>query len=128
MIDDFYKTCRWCHWFKNGKCLHSKTFRNGSETDIVYLAEEGVISEAIKEGFAEREFSTLQRNLESSLSKKKAKEFMQAFFEELEVAKANWTESIDEAVTTALQNAIDENADEAAEIIDPTEFCCKYFM
>jgi len=128
MIDDFYKTCRWCHWFKNGKCLHGKTFRNGSETDIVYLAEEGVISEAIKEGFAEREFSTLQRNLESSLSKKKAKEFMQAFFEELEVAKANWTESIDEAVTTALQNAVDERAEEAAEIIEPEEFCCKYFM
>ena len=53
-MNDFYKTCRWCHWFKNGKCLHGKTFRNGSETDIVYLAEEGVISEAIKEGFTER--------------------------------------------------------------------------
>lgn len=129
MIDDFYKTCRWCHWFKNGKCLHGKTFRNSkSETDIVYLAEEGVISEAIKEGFTEKAFSNLKSNLESSLSKKKAKEFMQSFFEELEAAKTDWTETIDEAVTTALQNAIDEGTEEAAEIIEPEEFCCKYFM
>lgn len=127
-MNDFYKTCRWCHWFKNGKYLHGKTFRNGSETDIVYLAEEGVISEAIKEGFTEKAFSELKRNLESSLSKKKAKEFMQAFFEELEAAKIDWVETIDEAVTTALQNAVDERAEEAAEIIEPEEFCCKYFM
>ena len=129
MMDDFYKTCRWCHWFKNGKCLHGKTFRNSeSETDIVHLAEEGVISEAIKEGFTEKAFSELKSNLESSLSKKKAKEFMQAFFEELEAAKIDWVETIDEAVTTALQNAVDERAEEAAEIIEPEEFCCKYFM
>lgn len=129
MMDDFYKTCRWCHWFKNGKCLHGKTFRNSeSETDIVHLAEEGVISEAIKEGFTEKAFSNLKSNLESSLSKKKAKEFMQSFFEELEAAKTDWTETIDEAVTTALQNAIDEGTEEAAEIIEPEEFCCKYFM
>lgn len=128
-MNDFYKTCRWCHWFKNGKCLHGKTFRNSkSETDIVYLAEEGVISEAIKEGFTEKAFSNLKSNLESSLSKKKAKEFMQSFFEELEAAKTDWTETIDEAVTTALQNAIDEGTEEAAEIIEPEEFCCKYFM
>ena len=127
-MNDFYKTCRWCHWFKNGKCLHGKTFRNGNETDIVYLAEEGVISEAIKEGFTEKAFSKLKSNLESSLSKKKAKEFMQAFFEELEAAKIDWVETIDEAVTTALQNAVDERAEEAAEIIEPEEFCCKYFM
>ena len=127
-MNDFYKTRRWCHWFKNGKCLHGKTFRNGSETDIVYLAEEGVISEAIKEGFTEKAFSKLKSNLESSLSKKKAREFMQAFFEELEAAKIDWVETIDEAVTTALQNAVDERAEEAAEIIEPEEFCCKYFM
>lgn len=127
-MNDFYKTCRWCHWFKNGKCSHGKAFRNGSETNIVDLAEEGVISEAIKEGFTEKAFSELKNNLESSLSKKKAKEFIQAFFEELEAAKIDWVETIDEAVTTALQNAVDERAEEAAEIIEPEEFCCKYFM
>ena len=126
-MNDFYKTCRWCHWFKNGKCLHDKTFRN-SETDIVYLTEEGVISEAIKEGFTEKAFSELKINLESKLSKKKAKEFMQAFYEELEAAKADWIESIDEAVTIVLQNAIDKETEEAAESIEPEEFCCKYFM
>lgn len=125
MMEDLYKNCRWCHWFKNGQCLHDKTFKSVS-TDITYLAEEGVISEAIKEGFTEQAFQQLKSNLESKLSKKKASEFMQAFYEELEIAKANWTETIDEAVTIALQNAIGE--DEAAEIIEPEEFCCKYFM
>lgn len=125
MMEDLYKNCRWCHWFKNGQCLHDKTFKSVS-TDITYLAEEGVISEVIKEGFTEQAFQQLKSNLESKLSKKKASEFMQAFYEELEIAKANWTETIDEAVTTALQNAIGE--DEAAEIIEPEEFCCKYFM
>lgn len=125
MMEDLYKNCRWCHWFKNGQCLHDKTFK-GVSTDITYLAEEGAISEAIKEGFTEQAFQRLKSNLESKLSKKKASEFMQAFYEELEIAKANWTETIDEAVTTALQNAIGE--DEAAEIIEPEEFCCKYFM
>ena len=125
MMEDLYKNCRWCHWFKNGQCLHDKTFRSVS-SDSTYLAEEGVISEAIKGGFSEQAFQQLKSNLESKLSKKKASEFMQAFYEELEVIKANWTETIDEAVTTALQNAIGE--DEAAEIIEPEEFCCKYFM
>lgn len=128
MTEDFYKNCRWCHWFKNGKCLHDKTFRSSSETDIMYFSEEGIISEAIKEGFTEKAFSELKSNLESKLSKKKAKEFMQAFFEELEAVKNDWTETIDEAVTTALQNAIDASADVEAEIIEPEEFCCKYFM
>lgn len=127
-MDDFYKTCRWCHWFENGKCLYDKTFENGCKTDIIYFAEEGVISEAIKEGFYEKAFSELKRNLESSLSKRKAKEFMQAFFEELETAKADWIESIDGIVTKALQNAIDGEAEEAVKIIDPEEFCCRYFM
>lgn len=125
MMNDLYKNCRWCHWYEKGKCLHGKTFK-GSSTDIEYLSEEGIVSEAIKEGFSEQPFSELKRNLESSLSKKKAKEFMQAFYEELEAVKIEWTESIDEAVTSALQNVVDK--DETAEIIEPEEFCCKYFM
>lgn len=124
-MEDFYKKCRWCHWFSNGQCLHGRTFK-GSSTDIQHFSEEGIISEAIKEGFTEQAFRQLKSNLESKLSKKKANEFMQTFYEELEAAKINWTETIDEAVTKALQNAIGE--DETAEIIEPEEFCCKYFM
>lgn len=124
-MDDLYKNSHWCHWFKDGKCVHIRTFKS-SKTEIVYLTEEGVISEAIKEGFSEQNFYKLKINLESKLSKKKVNEFMQAFFEELEEIKSDWTESIDEAVTIALKNAVDE--EEIAEIIDPENFCCKYFM
>lgn len=28
-MDDFYKTCRWCRWNKNGECQHSGTFCRG---------------------------------------------------------------------------------------------------
>lgn len=127
-MNDLYKTCRWCHWFSNGRCFHGKTFRNGSETDVMYLSEEGVISEAIREGFTEQAFEQLKSNLESTLSKKKASEFMQAFYEELEAAKVDWIESIENIVTLALQNAIDKGTEEAAEIVEPEEYCCKYFM
>lgn len=126
MTEDLYKNCRWCHWFKDGKCLHDQTFKADTEDVVLMAAEEGVISEAVKEGFSERAFDKLKVNLESSLSKKKAKEFMQAFYEELEAAKQNWTETIDEAVTAALQNEFNKNSE--AVIIDPYEFYCKYFM
>ncbi len=118
MIDDLYKNCCWCRWFKDGQCLHDKTFRSVS-IDIRHLAEEGIISEEINEGFTEQDFKSLESNLENSLSKKKAKEFTQAFYEELEAIKATWTESIGEAVTMALQSAIDERAAESAEVTEP---------
>jgi hypothetical protein len=89
-------------------------------------AEEGVISETVKEGFSERTFDRLRANLESSLSKKKAKQFMQDFYEELETAKQNWTETIDKAVTIALQNEFNKNSETV--IVTPYEFYCKYFM
>ncbi len=124
-MEDLYKNCRWCHWFNEGQCFHDKTFK-GSSMDIQYFLEEVVISEVIKEGFTEQAFRQLKNNLESKLSKKKANEFMQAFYEELEAAKINWTETIDETITKALKNAVGE--DQTAKIIDPEEFCCRYFM
>lgn len=120
-----YKNCRWCHWYENGKCLHPNTFK-GSSADVRYLSEEGIVDEAIREGFTNQLFPELQHNLESSLSKKKAKAFMQAFYEELEAVKNDWVIGIDESVTAAIQNEIDKN--NSAEVVDPEEFYCKYFM
>ena len=127
MMEDLYKNCHWCHWFKGGKCLHDRTFTVDTAYVVYMAAEEGVISEAVKEGFSERAFNELKSNLESKLSKKKASEFMQAFYEELEAVWMKLPETIDEAVTTALLNEFNKNS-EAAEIIEPEEFCCKYFM
>ena len=71
---NFDKACYRCHWFKNGTCLHNKTFRNSNSdsrtVSVYYLAEEGVIREAVKEGFTEKAFSGLKGNLESKLSKR----------------------------------------------------------
>ena len=69
-MEDLYKNCRWCHWFKNGQCLHDKTFKSVS-TDITYLAEEGVISEAIKEGFTEQAFQQLKAILKVNFQKRR---------------------------------------------------------
>ena len=128
MMDDLYKSCRWCHWYKGGKCYNNKTFMNSNDTDIVYLSENGLISEAIREGFTENPFSNLRQNLESKLSKKKATEFMNDFYDELESAQLDWTEEIDESVTATIQNAINQDSySSASEIVDPDDFYCKYF-
>lgn len=120
-----YKNCRWCHWYKDGECLQRNTFK-GSSVDVRHLSEEGVIDEAIREGFTNQLFPELQHNLESSLSKKKAKAFMQAFYEELEAVKNDWVISIDELVTATIQHEIDKS--NSARVVDPEEFYCKYFM
>lgn len=125
MIDDLYKNCRWCHWYIGGECVHDKTFKSVS-TDIHHLSEDGIIEEAIIEGFSEQKFSELKSNLESLLSKKKANEVMLAFLEELEAIKNEWAISIDEAVTVAINNEIEGK--EKCKVVDPEDFYCKYFM
>lgn len=69
-MDDFYKTCRWCRWNKNGECQHSGTFAVDSLKAECRL-DDGIIYEAVKEAFSDKTFAKLKRNLESSLSKKK---------------------------------------------------------
>lgn len=125
MIDDLYKNCRWCHWYIDGECVHDKTFESVS-TDISYLSEDGIIEEAIIDAFSEQGFSELKSHLESLLSKKKANEVMQAFFEELKAVKDKWAISIDEAVTAAINNEI--GGKEKCKVVDPEDFYCKYFM
>lgn len=89
--------------------------------------EDGTISEAVKEAFSDKAFPILKKNLESSLSKKRAAAFMQQFLEELESYQRDWTAAIDDSISCALNDAIECDGI-TVKIADPETFCCKYFQ
>ena len=123
-MTDLYHCCRWCKWFDGTKGVCTKqTFDN-----VLFLFwENGDLSEAIKEGFKDFKFDELESALiESKLSKKRVTEIMKLFGEELESALMNWTESIDDSVSTALNN-YDFGRDNGVSIKDPSDFHCKHF-
>ena len=105
--DELYRTCRWCKWFdaKNGVCTNERVFGELDDNVLYSFWEDGHLSETIREGFKDLKFNELETALiESKLSTKRVKEIMKVFNEELESAFANWTESIDDSVSTALNN------------------------
>lgn len=99
-MSDPYKNCRWCHYFKDGECVHNETFRNDTSIsfEVYKLFEEGFINEVIKEAFGECEPG-----------------------EEL-------VQKIEDAVGLVINRKIDHLVEHnSAEIVNPDEFYCKYF-
>jgi len=128
-MNDLYHNCCWCKWFdmKSRKCTNEQVFGKLDDNVLYPFWEDGHLSEAIREGFKDFKFNELETALiESKLSTKRVKEIMKLFNEELESAFANWTESIDDSVSTALNNYDFELAD-GIPIKDPSDFYCKYF-
>lgn len=128
-MNDLYHNCRWCKWFdmKSGKCTNEQVFGELDDNVLYPFWEDGHLSEAIREGFEDFKFNELETALiESKLSTKRVKEIMKLFNEELESAFANWTESIDDSVSTALNN-YDFRLADGIPIKDPSDFYCKYF-
>jgi hypothetical protein len=128
-MNELYHTCRWCKWFdaKSGKCTNEQAFNKVDDNVLYPFWENGNLSEAIKEGFKDFKFVELKAALiESKLSKKRVTEIMKLFGEELESAFMNWTESIDESVSNALNN-YDFGLDGGIPIKDPSDFHCKHF-
>lgn len=125
-MDDFYKTCRWCRWNKNGECRHSGTFAVDSLKAECKL-DDGIIYEAVKEAFSDKTFATLKRNLESSLSKKKANLFYQEFLQELEDMQRDWAMAIDGAVSAKINYELEGVNGLSVELADEDSFCCKYW-
>lgn len=130
MNDDMYRTCRWCKYYDNktGTCINNRAFDEADKIEFYSFYEDGHLSEAIKEGFKEFKFNELETTLiGSKLSKKRVEKIMKVFHEELETAFVNWTESIDDSVSTALEK-FDFDIKKGVSIKDPTEFSCKYFL
>lgn len=125
-MDDFYKTCRWCRWNKNGECKHSGTFAVDSLKAECKL-DDGIIYEAVKEAFSDKAFATLKRNLESSLSKIKANLFYQEFLQELEDMQRDWAIAIDDAVSAKINYELEGVNGLSVELADEDSFCCKYW-
>lgn len=125
-MDDFYKTCCWCRWNKNGECRHSGTFAVDSLKAECKL-DDGIIYEAVKEAFSDKTFATLKRNLESSLSKKKANLFYQEFLQELEDMQRDWAIAIDDAVSAKINYELEGVNGLSVELADEDSFCCKYW-
>lgn len=125
-MDDFYKTCRWCRWNKNGECKHSDTFAVDSLKAECKL-DDGIIYEAVKEAFSDKAFVNLKRNLESSLSKKKANLFYQEFLQELEDMQRDWAIAIDDAVSAKINYELEGVNGLSVELADENSFCCKYW-
>lgn len=125
-MDDFYKTCRWCRWNKNGECRHSGTFAVDSLKAECRL-DDGIIYEVVKEAFSDKAFAALKRNLESSLSKKKANLFYQEFLQELEDMQRDWAVAIDDAVSAKINYELEGVNGLSVELADEDSFCCKYW-
>ena len=125
-MDDFYKTCRWCRWNKNGECKHSGTFAVDSLKAECKL-DDGIIYEAVKEAFSDKAFVKLKRNLESSLSKKKANLFYQEFLQELEDMHRDWAMAFDNAVSAKINYELEGVNGLSVELADEDSFCCKYW-
>jgi len=129
-MNDLYHCCRWCKWFDGTKgiCTNEQAFNKLGDNVLYPFWENGNLSEAIREGFKDFKFPELHSALvESKLSKKRVHEIMVTFFGELElIAQTNWTESIDDSVSTALNN-FDFGRDDGVSIKDPSDFHCKHF-
>jgi len=110
-MDDYMKNCRYCRFFnlKEENCT-KEVFEINLDNNIDKIIEDGLIDEAIREGFSEKVFN--------SISKKKQQEFA----EEFEQMKANWIEEISEQIARMLRNNFDQ--DYVVMPVNSREFCC----
>lgn len=130
IASSLYRSCRWCKCFdlKNGVCLNDRSFGASDGIDFTPFYEDGHLAESIREGLNETRFNDLEQALvESRLSKKRISEIMKTFYQELDDAFINWTESIDNCVSTSL-NHFDFGYPGGTKIKEPNEFYCKFFM
>lgn len=124
------KCCRNCYRYREGRCTHpfmlDRIQPSMNLLPVERLSEEGLITEAIKEGFTETIFENLSENILAVTSKKKYKKIMEEFWEELDKKKTDWGIFIDEAITLLIrkEEALQEKE---IEIRCPDEMCCKYF-
>lgn len=112
-MDDWMKTCYYCRFFNlKEECCTKEVFEINLENNIDKIIEDGLIEEAIREGFSEKVFN--------SISKRKDKQ--QEFAEEFEQMKANWIEEISDQVARMLRNNFDQ--DYMVMPINSREFYC----
>ena len=128
-MNTIYHCCRWCKWFilSSGMCVNDRAFIAADDIDLHPFYEDGHLSEAIREGFNDMKLKTLEYALlDSRLSKKRIAEILKVFRDELDDAIINWTERIDDTVSTALNN-YDFACSDGIKIANPDDFYCKHY-
>lgn len=124
-MDEMYHTCRWCKYFKGGKCYNG--FASNRVSNIVYtVAEEGDL-----DGFTKELLEGLKELLTGwKISKKRIKELENYFDEKLpEILDFGLKEKLDENISILYQDRIENKIAEETgiEINDPESFyCCKW--
>lgn len=109
MIEDYMKNCNHCRFFVKG-CYSKEVLEIDLDNNIDQIIDDGLIEEAIREGFTEKVFN--------SVSKKKQGEFA----EEFEDAKNNWVEEISEQISQMLRNNF--GFEYGVTPKNSREFCC----
>ena len=106
------KSCNNCRFFRKGCCTR-EVLDIDIDNNIETIIDDGLIEEAIREGFTNKVFN--------SISKKKQSEFT----EELENAMLNWTEEISEQVSIMLRNNLSYR--HTITPVDNREFYCRFW-
>lgn len=132
--DEIYHCCRWCKWFDDDCCNHSRTFTVEDRDDVVdnisHTSDMGYIQEAIKEAVNQDKISEIVRAelSETSLSKKKINEIMTAIAGQIEeVWLLDWLLEIDGAVTDTFIKHLGEDSFVMPMVVDAESFWCKYY-
>ena len=127
--------CRWCHYYEHGKCYHpsiTNSFVDNSQK-IYKVAEDGTLSEALKEVMADTTLHVMSREIKNlltfhGLSNKKAEEVLTEIMESIEIRDNKLIENLDDKISVLYQKAADEvDEDVGVEIAYPDEFYCNEF-
>jgi len=131
-LEEMYHTCRWCHYFKEGKCWNRGMFAGDcGSVDVFSISEEGYLSEVLNEtvhGVKLEEFRELEYKLRDwGVSEKRIKEFNSLFAECFDQwADMNLIPELDEKVSVCYQNRLyDDETFTGIEIANPEDNYCK---
>ena len=134
--DSWQKCCRWCHYYKNGKCMNQSTSISVEEDNLaVYkVSEEGYLDQTIEETLGSvklEEFRELEYLLRDyNLSEKRIREFNNLFSKCWDNFRQNTLKTeLEESVAKCYQNHTTKRSVEVEfegfYIEDPENFICK---
>lgn len=127
-FEDMYHTCRWCHYYQEGKCYNNQI----QEIDniAVYSVSEsgklGAVIEETIESVKKTSFKELEYLLSDwGVSQKRIKEFGEKFKECFNDYNTDLKEWLDEKVSECYQTELDGRNFDGLEISNPEEYYCK---
>lgn len=134
--EDRFKTCRYCRYYKCGKCYNPKVISlHTNSVDVYDVSESGSLSGVLEETMHSCSTVEMLSELTDLLEKwkvsaKRIKEFEKTFNEVLDQwLDFSLKDEIDEAVSGLYQDRIDnQDFSSGVEIENPSEYSCKEFM